>query len=162
MIWEFPKIGGTLFWGPLYESQHLGYYIKIPHFRKPPSSSKCIKRLSATCSGVLLLLGMVLHLHTTQSRSPLTAAASILASYKLLCIQDTSATGLFRVAAAASFVPAAGVGEAPWSSQEWVSGPGARTKKPDPSSRFGTSCVMPKDFGASGLPWVCASRESLS
>ena len=39
-MWEFPKIRGTLFWGPYNE-----YYIRVPYFRKPPCG------VQATCSG---------------------------------------------------------------------------------------------------------------
>ena len=37
-IWEFPKIRGTLFWGPENKdpSINLGYYIRVPYFRKLP------------------------------------------------------------------------------------------------------------------------------
>ena len=35
--WEFPKIRGTVFWGPYNKdpgSYYLGYYIRVPYFRK--------------------------------------------------------------------------------------------------------------------------------
>ena len=37
-IWEFPKIRGTLFWGPYNKdpTTYLGYYIRVPYFRKLP------------------------------------------------------------------------------------------------------------------------------
>ena len=32
-IWEFPKIRGTLFWGPFSQDPTiLGYYIRVPYF----------------------------------------------------------------------------------------------------------------------------------
>ena len=37
--WEFPKIGGTFIWGPYNKDPtNLGYYIRVPYFRKPPNS----------------------------------------------------------------------------------------------------------------------------
>ena len=33
-IWEFPKIRGTLFRGLIKGSSYLGYYIRVPNFRK--------------------------------------------------------------------------------------------------------------------------------
>ena len=36
VIWEFPKIRGTLFWGPYNESYYLGYDIRVPCFWKLP------------------------------------------------------------------------------------------------------------------------------
>ena len=37
-IWEFPKIGGTLFGGPYNKDPtiYLDYYIRVPYFRKLP------------------------------------------------------------------------------------------------------------------------------
>ena len=36
MIWEFPKVRGTLFRGPYNKDPYyLGYYIGVPYFRKP-------------------------------------------------------------------------------------------------------------------------------
>ena len=33
VIWEFPKIRGTLYWGPYRKgSYYLGYYIRVPIF----------------------------------------------------------------------------------------------------------------------------------
>ena len=40
-IWEFPKIRGTLFWGPYNKgSYNLGCYIGVPYFRNPILSKK--------------------------------------------------------------------------------------------------------------------------
>ena len=36
-MWEFPKIGGTIFWGPY--NKDLGYYIRVSYFRKLPCGS---------------------------------------------------------------------------------------------------------------------------
>ena len=36
-FWDFPKIRGTLFWGPYNKGPiYLGYYIRVPYFRKRP------------------------------------------------------------------------------------------------------------------------------
>ena len=36
-LWEFPKMGVTLFWGPYKKgSDYLGYYIGVPYFWKLP------------------------------------------------------------------------------------------------------------------------------
>ena len=35
-IWGFPKIRGTLFWGPYNKDYYLGCYIRVPYFRKLP------------------------------------------------------------------------------------------------------------------------------
>ena len=35
---EFPKIRGTLFWGP-YNKDRIIYYIRVPYFRKLPCST---------------------------------------------------------------------------------------------------------------------------
>ena len=39
-MWDFPKIRGTLFWGPYNKDPtkcyYLGCYIRGPYFRKPP------------------------------------------------------------------------------------------------------------------------------
>ena len=36
-IWDLPKIRGTLIWGPYNKRSFcLGYYIRVPYFRKPP------------------------------------------------------------------------------------------------------------------------------
>ena len=44
--WEFPKIRGTLFWGPHNKDPNkLGYYIRIPHFRKLAHSCSGAERL---------------------------------------------------------------------------------------------------------------------
>ena len=45
MIWEFPKIRGTLLWGPYTKDPtiNFGYYIRVPYVRKLPSTRACLR-----------------------------------------------------------------------------------------------------------------------
>ena len=42
-IWEFPKIRGTVFWGPSKGSYYLGYYIRVPLFSETLICSETVK-----------------------------------------------------------------------------------------------------------------------
>ena len=44
--WDFPKIWGTLFWGPYDKDPTiLGYYIRVPYFQKPPNNTRRLAQL---------------------------------------------------------------------------------------------------------------------
>ena len=50
-IWEFPKIWSTLFWGPYNKDPtiYIGYYIRVPYFRKLPFGSTRHSGMFSVC-----------------------------------------------------------------------------------------------------------------
>ena len=51
---EFPKIRGTLFWGPYHKdpTNYLGYYNRVPYFRKLPYGIPKFNKLPLKSPGV--------------------------------------------------------------------------------------------------------------
>ena len=78
-MWEFPKIKGTLCWGALQQgSYYLGYFFRVPYFRKPPCSGDIAKEPRRTVRRSLLRDETLKQIRPIPAKNPSTATTESL------------------------------------------------------------------------------------